>query len=67
MGVHFVTAKRFAAEGVLHAVRADDRGEILFEPPAGLLPKPHPGKRFRDRRQFPQLASKISNGVQYEA
>jgi len=67
MGVHFVTAKRFAAEGVLRAVRADDRGEILFEPPTGPLPKAQPGKRFRDRRQFPQLASKISNEVQYEA
>jgi hypothetical protein len=67
MGVHFATAKRFAAEGVLRAVRADDRGEILFEPPTGPLPHAHPGKRFRDRRQFPQLASKISNGVQYEA
>jgi len=67
MGVHFATAKRFAAEGVLRAVRADDRGEILFEPPTGPLPQAHPGKRFRDRRQFSKLASKISNGVQYEA
>jgi hypothetical protein len=67
MGVHFVTAKRFASEGVLRAVRADDRGQILFEPPTGPLPEAHHGKRFRDRRRFPQLESKISNEVQYEA
>jgi len=67
MDVHVVTAKRFAAEGVLRAVRADDRGEILFEPPAGPLPKAQPGKRFRDRRRYPQLSSKTSNEVQYEA
>lgn len=67
LSVHFTTAKRFAAEGVLHAVRVDDRGQILFEPPGGPLPQAHPGKRFRDRRRYPQLASKVTNEVQYEA
>jgi DNA invertase Pin-like site-specific DNA recombinase len=67
MGVHPSTAKRFAREGVLRAVRADDKGLVLFEPPNGLLPQAHPGKRFRDRRQYPKLASKITYGVQYEA
>jgi DNA invertase Pin-like site-specific DNA recombinase len=67
MDVHFSTARRFAAEGVLRAVRADDRGLVLFEPPNGPLPRAHPGKRFRDRRHYPQLASKITNEVQYEA
>lgn len=67
MGVHFTTAKRFAAEGVLHAVRADDRGRILFEPPTGPLPQSHPGKRYRDRCKYPKLTSKIQNEVQYEA
>ena len=67
MGVHSSTAKRFAAEGVLHAVRADDRGLVLFEPVIGPLPEARPGKRFRDRRCYPQLASNISNEVQYEA
>jgi DNA invertase Pin-like site-specific DNA recombinase len=67
MGVHFSTAKRFATEGVMHAVRADDRGFMLFEPVNGPLPHAHPGKRFRDRRCYPQLASNLSNEVQYEA
>jgi DNA invertase Pin-like site-specific DNA recombinase len=58
MGVHSATAKRFASEGVLPAVRADDSGLILFEPHPGTLPKAQPGKRFRDRRSYPQLASK---------
>lgn len=67
MGVHFTTAKRFATEGVLHAVRADDKGLVLFEPVTGPLPQAHPGKRFRDRRRYPQLASNMTNEVQYEA
>jgi len=67
MEVHSSTAKRFAAEGVLHAVRADDRGLVLFEPVIGPLPQARPGKRFRDRRRYPQLASNLSNEVQYEA
>jgi len=52
MEVHSSTAKRFAAEGVLHAVRADDRGLVLFEPVIGPLPQARPGKRFRDRRRL---------------
>lgn len=67
MGVHSTTARRFATEGVLHAVRADDRGLVLFEPVTGPLPQAHPGKRFRDRRRYPQLASNMTNEVQYEA
>ena len=67
MGVHSTTAKRFSHEGVLQAVRADDRGFILFEPLVGPLPHPHPGKRLRDRRRYPQLASNMRNEVQYEA
>jgi DNA invertase Pin-like site-specific DNA recombinase len=67
MGVHSSTAKRFAVEGVVRAVRADDRGFVLFEPAVGPLPQAHPGKRFRNRRRYPQLASNISNEVQYEA
>jgi DNA invertase Pin-like site-specific DNA recombinase len=67
LGVHHTTAKRFACEGVLRAVRADDKGTILFEPPTGPLPRAHPGKRFRDRRRYPQCASHPWNGGQYEA
>ena len=65
--VHPTTAKRFAHEGVLRAVRADDKGTLLFEPPTGPLPVAQPGKRFRDRRCYPKLASHTQNGVQYEA
>ena len=63
LDVHLSTAKRFAQEGVLRAVRADDKGTILFEPPSGPLPVAHPGKRFRDRRQYPKLASHIQEGA----
>ena len=67
MGVHFTTAKRYAKEGVLRAVRANDKGQILFAPPDGPLPKAQPGRRTRDRRRYPNLASKVTNEVQYEA
>jgi DNA invertase Pin-like site-specific DNA recombinase len=67
LGVHHTTAQRFAREGVLRAVRADDRGEMLFEPPTGPLPRAHPGKRFRDRRCYPQCPPHMQKEVQYEA
>lgn len=63
LGVHHTTAKRFAGEGVLHGRRADDAGRILFEPPTGPLPRAHPGKRFRDRRRYPQCASHMREGA----
>jgi len=65
--VHHTTAKRFACEGVLQGVRADDKGAILFAPPTGPLPRAHPGKRFRDRRHHPQCAPHVRNEVQYAA
>lgn len=65
--LHPCTVKRFAREGVLRAVRGDDKGTILFDPPTGPLPVAHPGKRLRDRRQYPQLASHAQKGMQYEA
>jgi hypothetical protein len=67
LGVHHTTAKRFACEGVLRAIRADDGAGLLFEPPTGPLPRAHPGKRFRDRRRYPQCASPKRKELQYEA
>ena len=63
--VHPSTAKCFAREGVLRAVRSDDRGQVLFAPPEGPLPKAHPGKRFRDRRHHPKLTPHRREEVQY--
>ncbi len=63
LDVHPTTAKRFARQGVLRAVRADDRGTLLFEPPTGPLPVAHPGKRLRDRRQHPKLVSHVREGA----
>lgn len=65
--VHPNTAKSFAREGVLRAVRASDNGLVLFEPITGPLPHAEPGKPLRNRRRYPQLVSKIPNEVQYEA
>jgi len=65
--VHPTTAKKFAHAGILHAVRADDKGTILFEPPTGPLPTAQPGKRLRDRGRYPPLSSDVRKGLQYEA
>lgn len=66
-GASVFGVSRCCVEGVLRAVRADDTGRVLFEPVVGPLPQAQPGKRFRDRRRYPQLASNMSNEVQYEA
>jgi Recombinase zinc beta ribbon domain len=65
--LHSSTAKCWAHEGILRAVRADDKGLLLFEPPTGPLPSPQQGQRFRDRRRYPQCAPHVRNEVQYEA
>jgi hypothetical protein len=65
LDMHPQTTRRFAAEGLLHARKANDRGELLFKPITGPLPKTQPGKRFKDRR--PESASNTTNEVQYEA
>jgi hypothetical protein len=65
--VHEATAKRFAREGVLRAIRADDKDRLLFAPPTGPLPRSHPGKRFRDRRRYAACVPQTSKGGQYEA
>ena len=67
LGVHPATAKRFALEGVLRGMRANDKGDILIAPLTGPLPSPHPGKRFKDRRRFAKLAAQMRQEVQYEA
>ena len=65
--VHPTTAKKFAHAGILRAVRADDKGTILFEPPTGPLPTAQPGKRLRDRGRYSQLSSDVRKALQYEA
>jgi DNA invertase Pin-like site-specific DNA recombinase len=67
LAVHPCTVKTFAREGVVRAVHANDRGDLLFEPPIGAFPKAHPGKRFRDRRLYPKLPTQRKKGLQYEA
>ncbi len=67
LAVHPTTAKRFAREGVLHGAQVDDKGMILFAPATGPLPRAHPGKRFRDRRRYPQCVSQMREELQYEA
>jgi hypothetical protein len=63
LGVHPQTAKSYAHEGVLRAVRGDDAGRLLFEPPSGPLPK---AKRLSDRRRYPCVA-RTEREVQYAA
>jgi len=63
LAVHPTTARRFAHEGILRALRANDKGELLFEPIAGPAPKVQPGKRFKDRPRLFQSIPNMTNGV----
>jgi len=63
LAVHPTTAHRFAHEGILHALRANDKGELLYKPIAGPLPKTQPGKRFKDRPRHYQSIPNMRNGV----
>jgi DNA invertase Pin-like site-specific DNA recombinase len=65
--VHPQTARRFATEGLLHAVRVNDKNDFLFEPITGPLPRPHQGKRYKDRVPLSKNTSYLPNEVQYEA
>jgi hypothetical protein len=67
LGVHPQTARRFVMEGLLHAVRVNDKNDFLFEPTTGPFPKPHQGKRYKDRIAPFRNTSNIPNEVQYEA
>jgi hypothetical protein len=63
LGVHAKTARRFAREGILRALRANDKGELLFEPITGQAPKAQRGKRFKDRPRPYQSIPYMPNGV----
>jgi len=67
-GIYFATARLLACEGVLRAVRSDERGNILFEPVTE-LPASQKGKPYKDRRQYPKLPPKqqlnLPKEVQY--
>jgi len=60
------TARRFAREGLLRGLKVNDKGDILFAPITGPLPRPQPGVRFRDRR-VQETMPHLPNEVQYEA
>jgi hypothetical protein len=47
--------------------RVNDKGEILFAPFDGPPPQSLQGKRLRDRRRYPKLATHVRKKVQYEA
>jgi len=63
LAVHPQTARRFAREGIVRALRANDKGELLFEPITGPAPKAQPGKRFKDRPRPYQSIPNMPNGV----
>jgi hypothetical protein len=65
--IHPQTLKRHAREGILNAQRVDDKGQILFEPLNGPLPKAQRGKRLSDRCCYPKLTPHVRKEVQFEA
>jgi hypothetical protein len=66
IGISKGTVRLFAQEGLLHAVRTSSRGDILFAPLDGFLPKKQQGKKLSDRSVFPKLPQLMRNKVQYE-
>jgi len=66
IGVHPTTARIYAKSGLLRAVRINDKGDLLFEPTAGSIPRTHRGKRHRDSLLRSDLTSQMRNEVQYE-
>jgi hypothetical protein len=66
LGSSAKTARRFAREGLLHAVRGNDKGDLLFEPATRPLPQVCRGKPLRDRSVFPEIAPHVRHEVQYE-
>ncbi len=65
--IHPATAKCYAREGVLRAVRADEKGQILFEPPKGPPTVVNLGKRLRNRRAYAKLPTHTRHEVQSDA
>lgn len=66
MGVSNGTVRAFAREGLVRALRANSRGDILVAPPEGPLPQKRQGKKLHDRSVFPKLQPQMRNKVQYE-
>jgi DNA invertase Pin-like site-specific DNA recombinase len=66
IGVHPETARTYAKKGLLHAVRINDKGDLLFEPPSAPIPCAHRGKRYRDRPARTDVNPQMRNEVQYE-
>ena len=66
IGVHPTTARTYAKNGILRAMRINDKGDLLFEPTASSIPRTHRGKRYRDSHLRSNLTSQMRNEVQYE-
>jgi DNA invertase Pin-like site-specific DNA recombinase len=66
MAVSDGTVRVFAREGLVRALRANSRGDILVAPPEGPSPRKLQGKKLRDRSVFPKLQPQMRNKVQYE-
>ena len=66
MGVSDDTVRVFAREGLMRALRTNNKGDILVAPPEGSLQKKQPGKKLKQPSVFPKLQPQIRNEVQYE-
>ena len=66
IGVHPTTARTYARSRLLHAVRINDKGDLLFEPTAGSIPRTHRGKRRRYPPSRSDDTSQMRNEVHYE-
>jgi hypothetical protein len=63
--VSTATVKAWRRNGLLRGHPYNDKPECLFDPPDHAAPVKSQGRKLSERRRFPDILSKRSNGVQH--
>ncbi len=67
VGVHPTTARTYAKRGLLRAVRINDKGDLLFEPTAGPIPRVHRIRQQADSLSRGDVTPQMRDEVHYDA
>ena len=60
-----VTVRIWRKHGLLQAYPYNDQNECLYEPPGADAPAKSQGRKFSERRRFPEVARHLANEVQH--
>ncbi len=66
LGVHWSTVKTWRNQGLLLAVRFNDKGECLYPDPGPTPPTKQQGLKLSERPRHPEITSNHHDEVQYE-